>query len=211
MKPITWLTALRRVTIISMPSSTTDSAKARSSRASASAPAVTRSITTIDSATRPMPSSIVGPTPTTFSIWRWMPSLTMIRCSAVGNDDGLEDERDAGGDVKMRRVLRGGLPGDRRRQHQRMQREDIEQRVEPVLIDQHEADQHQRAGEQMGDVEGQAVHGGYRLPETNSNNVASRPSISAAPRNSGTRNTRILAIAVSNTASSSPKPASFTG
>src|SRR6185437_4498848 len=39
MKPITWLTALRRVTIIRRPSSTTDSAKARSSRASGSASA----------------------------------------------------------------------------------------------------------------------------------------------------------------------------
>ncbi len=38
MKPTTWLTALRRVTIISRPSSTTESAKARSSRASGSAP-----------------------------------------------------------------------------------------------------------------------------------------------------------------------------
>src|SRR6185437_11118546 len=34
MKPMTWLTALRRVTIISRPSNTTESAKARSSRAS---------------------------------------------------------------------------------------------------------------------------------------------------------------------------------
>ena len=84
MKPTTWLTALRRVTIISRPSSTTESAKARSSRASGSASAVTRSITTIESATRPMPSSMVRPTPTTFSISRWMPSRTMIRCSATG-------------------------------------------------------------------------------------------------------------------------------
>src|SRR5580704_15803622 len=83
-KPITWLTALRRVTIIKRPSSTTDSAKARSSRASGSASAVTRSITTMDSATSPIPSSIVGPTPTTVSISRWMPSFTMIRCSATG-------------------------------------------------------------------------------------------------------------------------------
>ena len=34
----------------------------------------------------------------------------------------------------------------------------------------------------------------HRLRETNSSSVPSRPSISAAPRNSGTRNTRILAI-----------------
>ena len=84
MKPTTWLTALRRVTIIKRPSSTTESAKARSSRASGSASGVTRSITTIDKATRPMPSSIAGPTPTTFSISRWMPSRTMMRWSATG-------------------------------------------------------------------------------------------------------------------------------
>src|SRR6185369_1677266 len=41
--PTTWLTALRRLTIISRPSSTTDKAKARSCRARASAAAVTRS------------------------------------------------------------------------------------------------------------------------------------------------------------------------
>ncbi len=70
MKPTTWLTAFCRVTIISRPSSTTESAKARSSRASGSAPAVTRSITTMDSATSPMPSSMVGPMPTTVSISR---------------------------------------------------------------------------------------------------------------------------------------------
>src|SRR5581483_6247275 len=84
MKPTTWLTALRRVTMTSRPSNTTDNAKARSSRASGSAPGVTRSITTIDSATRPMPASIVSPKPIAVSISRWMPSRTMIRCSATG-------------------------------------------------------------------------------------------------------------------------------
>src|SRR2546429_1776777 len=83
MKPTIWLTALRRVTIIRRPSNTTESAKARSSRASGSASAVTRSITTIESATRPMPSNIARPTPTTFSISRWIPSRAMIRCSAT--------------------------------------------------------------------------------------------------------------------------------
>src|SRR5215467_12928655 len=60
MKPTTWLTAFRRVTIINRPSNTTESA------------------------TRPMPNSIVGPTPTTVSISRWMPRRTMIRCNAIG-------------------------------------------------------------------------------------------------------------------------------
>ena len=49
------------------------------------------------------------------------------------------------------------------------------------------------AGEQMRDVEGEAVHH-QKLRDTKSSSVASRPSINAAPRNSGTRNTRILAI-----------------
>ena len=39
------------------------------------------------------------------------------------DDDRLEDERDRRGDVEMRRVLDVGLPGDRQRQHQRVQRE----------------------------------------------------------------------------------------
>ena len=70
----------------------------------------------------------------------------------------LKIERDQRGDVEMRRVLDEGLPGDRSRQDKRMQREDVEQRVEPVLVELHEAHQHQRAGEQMGDIEGEAVH-----------------------------------------------------
>ena len=61
MKPTTWLTALRRVTIISRPSRITASANARSWRPSGSKPAVTFSISTIDSATRPTPTSIVMP------------------------------------------------------------------------------------------------------------------------------------------------------
>src|ERR1700720_539278 len=58
MKPITWLTALRRDTIIRRPSSTMESAKARSSRARGSAAAVTRSMTTIERATSAMPASM---------------------------------------------------------------------------------------------------------------------------------------------------------
>src|SRR5271166_4417798 len=70
MKPTTIETAFRLTTIISMPSSTTDSAKARSSRASASALLATRSITTSDNATSARPASMVRPTPTTFSTSR---------------------------------------------------------------------------------------------------------------------------------------------
>ena len=88
-----------------------------------------------------------------------------------------------------------------------MQRIDVEQRVEAVLIELQEADQHQRAGEQMGDVEIDPAH--QKLPDTKRSSVASRPSISATPRNSGTRNTRILAIDVSNSASRKPPTASL--
>jgi len=70
MKPITWLTALRRAIIIRRPSRITDSANARSSRASVPACSVIGSITMMDSATRPMPASIVSPTPTTGSMVR---------------------------------------------------------------------------------------------------------------------------------------------
>src|SRR5215467_11816495 len=70
MNPTTWLTALRRVTIISSPSRTTESANARSSRASGSAWAVAFNMTTIERATNPMPASMVGPVPTTVSIVR---------------------------------------------------------------------------------------------------------------------------------------------
>ena len=70
MKPITWLTALRREIIISRPSSSTDSANARSCWVSVPALAVIGSMTMIESATRPMPASIVCPMPTTASMVR---------------------------------------------------------------------------------------------------------------------------------------------
>ena len=82
----------------------------------------------------------------------------MMRCSAIGMIIALKTKRDRGGDIEMRRVLHEGLPGDGKRQHDRLQREDVEQRIEPRLIEQHEAHQHERAGEQMGDVEGEPVH-----------------------------------------------------
>ena len=63
-----------------------------------------------------------------------------------------------GGDVEMRRVLDVGLPGDRQRKHQRLESEHVQQRIEPVLIEQHEADQNEPAGEEMRDVEIEPVH-----------------------------------------------------
>ena len=126
----------------------------------------------------------------------------MMRCSATGMMTRLEGERDGGGDVEMIGVLHIGLPGDRQRKHDGLQREDVEQRIKTVLIEQHEADQHQAAGEKMRDVEGETLH--FRVLETNSSSAPRKPSISAAPTKSGTRKTRILAMLVSNTPSATP-------
>ena len=128
MKPTTWLTALRRVTIISRPSSTTDSAKARSSRASAigfgghpqhqhhrqrdQAHAGQHGRADAD---RGLDLAVDA-------------ELLDDAVQRHRDDDGLEDQRDRGGDVEMRRVLDIGLPGHGKRQHQGMQREDVEQR-----------------------------------------------------------------------------------
>src|SRR4029078_1583359 len=91
-----------------------------------------------------------------------------------------------------------------------MQREHVEQRVKPILVQHHEADQNESAGKSTGDVEVEAVHLHQKLLETNKSSVPSRPCISAAPRNCGTRKTRIFAVAVSNSASKKPAMASLT-
>ena len=107
----------------------------------------------------------------------------------------------------MRRVLDMGLPGQGERQHEGVQRQHVEQRIQPILVQHHEADQHQASGQHMRDVEVQAEH--HMPRETNSSSTPSKPSISAAPRKFGTRNTRILAIDSSNTPSNTPATASF--
>ena len=126
------------------------------------------------------------------------------------NDHCLEDERDRRCDVKMRGILDVGLPGHGKREYQGMEREHVEQRIKPILVQHHEADQDQRACERMRDVKGEAVHLHQKLLDTNSNSVPSKPNISAAPRNCGTRKTRIFAVAVSNSASEKPATASLT-
>ena len=125
-----------------------------------------------------------------------------------GNDDRLENEGDGRRDVEMVGVLNVCLPSHGKGKHDRMKRKNVDQRKEAVLIEHHEADQDQAASEQMGDVEGEAA-AHQRLRETNSKSVPSRASMSAAPRKSGTRKTRILAMAVSNRASRMPQTASL--
>ena len=194
----------------SSPSSTTESAKARSSRASGSASAVTRSIKTMESATSPIPASMVGPIPTADLDVAVDPELLDDAMQRHRNDDGLEDEGDCRGHVKVRRVLDEGLPGDGKREDQGVQCKDVEQRIEPILVQHHEADQDETACQRMRDVKGEAVHLHQKLFDTKSRRVPRRPSMSAAPRNCGTRKTRIFAVAVSNSASEKPATASLT-
>ena len=97
------------------------------------------------------------------------------------NHDGLEQQGDAGGHVQVMGFLDVGLPADRQRQHQGMQGEGVEQRIDPILIQQQEAHHHHAAGQKMRDIEFQTVH--HRLRDTNSNSAPSKPNISAAPKN----------------------------
>ena len=113
MKPTTWLTALRRVTIISRPSSTTDSANARSSRASGSAPPSPqhdhhreRNEAHADQHGRADADDRLD---LAVDAEAHDDALQRHR-----NDDRLEYERDQRGDVEMRRILDVGLPGDGR-------------------------------------------------------------------------------------------------
>ncbi|HEY9234355.1 MAG TPA: hypothetical protein VIP08_04920 [Phenylobacterium sp.] len=72
--------------------------------------------------------------------------------------DALEDQCDAGGNEQMRGGLDVGLPGHGHGQHDRMQSEGVEQAVEAILVQHQEAHQHHGAGEQVGDIEIEAVH-----------------------------------------------------
>ena len=202
MKPTTIETALRRTTIISMPSSTTDKAKAKIlagehvglARDAKHDDFRQRDQRQSDQHRRPDPDDVLD-----------VPLDSELRYDAMEgdrNDDRLEGERNQRRHVEMVGVLHVGLPGHRKRQHHGLQSEDVEQRVKAVLVKQHEADQHQAARQEMGDVEREALH--FRVLETNSSNAPRKPSIKAAPTKSGTRNTRILAMLVSNTPSATP-------
>ncbi len=209
MKPTTWLTALRRVTMTRSPSSTTDKRKGE---------ILARQ--RVGVARHPQhENQREGDEPHSGQHGRADPDRgfdvavnSELLDDAVQrhrNDDRLEHQGDDRSDVEMGRILDEGLPGNRERQHQGMEREYVEQRIEPVLIQHHQADQHQSAGQRVRNVEGEAVHLHQKLLETNSSRVPSRPSMNAAPRNCGTRNTRIFAVAVSNSASRKPASASL--
>ena len=123
------------------------------------------------------------------------------------NDHALEQQGDQGRDEQMRRALQIGLPGDRARERKGVEREHVEEREHAVLIQQQEAQENHGARQQMGDIAVERTH--RETFETNSRIVPSSPSMSAMPRNSGTRNTRILAMAVSNSTRRNASAASF--
>src|SRR5512132_1038875 len=107
----------------------------------------------------------------------------------------------------MRSILYERLPGDGERENDGMRRENVEQRIHPILVEQHQAEQDQPTGQKARNIVRQSRHHRPRL--TNRSSMASRPSITPAPRNSATRNTRILATTVSNSASRAPRPMSL--
>lgn len=84
MKPITWVTALRRVIMTRRPSSTTASANASVSRVKSMPDPVTESTSRIDRQTRKTPAISDSPMPRAVSIVPWICRRTTIRRSAIG-------------------------------------------------------------------------------------------------------------------------------
>src|SRR5258708_13672039 len=116
----------------------------------------------------------------------------------------VEQERYAGGDEEMRGILHVGLPGGGQRQRQRLQGEGVDDAGEAALVDQHEAaQQHERPHEVRHVIGEVAWRRHQNTSETKRKMTASSARMRAAPRNSPTRKTRILAMLVSNTASRS--------
>ena len=87
--------------IINRPSSTTDSANARSSRASGSASAVTRSMTTMANATSAMPSQHGGADADNFFNFAVNAQAYNDPVQRDRNDDRLEHERNQRGNIQV--------------------------------------------------------------------------------------------------------------
>ena len=97
-------------------------------------------------------------------------------------------------------ILNIGLPGNREREGDGLGGEDIDQGSEAILVEHQEADEDESAGKQVGDIEWKAAH--LSPPrDTNSSSTPRIPIMKAALRKAETRNTRILAMAVSKSAS----------
>src|SRR5258706_14957859 len=110
----------------------------------------------------------------------------------------------------MRRVLHDRLPRRGDRQHEGLGGEHVDHAEQRALVQQGEAQHQDAAGQQMGEI---VVEAGreHRYPPRPrySSTTASSASSSAPPRNSPTRNTRILATMVSDTASKLPPTSSL--
>ena len=119
-----------------------------------------------------------------------------------GDDDALDEEGDECREVEVGSVLEPGLEGDGERKDHGLHGEDVQHAGDPVLVEEQEARDHHRTGQEMGEVEGQARHQSTR--ETKRRSVPRKLRTRAPPKNSGTRKTRILAIAFSKPARAAP-------
>ena len=78
---------------------------------------------------------MVRPMPPTVSMLRWMSRRTTRRDGAGRDQDRLEDERDCGRDVEVRRILGKGLPRNRQRQHEGVQCEHVQEAEHAILVE----------------------------------------------------------------------------
>src|SRR5271166_3005080 len=122
-----------------------------------------------------------------------------------GNDRALGDQGQHRGDIEVRRVLHPALPGGGGGQDDALRGVGVDQRRNSPLVEQHERRDERGAAQQVRDVGGEhAVAEVLHQANpwlTNRNTTASSASSTAMPRNSGTRNTRILASVDSSEAS----------
>ena len=58
----------------------------------------------------------------------------------------------------MRSVLNVRLPSHRKREHASVDRKHIQKGIEPILIQKHEADQHEAAGQQVSNIKRETLH-----------------------------------------------------
>ena len=145
MKPTTIDTALRRTTIMSMPSSTTERAKAVILlREDVCVNRDAEHHVLREGDQRKAAEASSARTPTMLSTSVLNAELSDDAMNRQRDDDGLEGEGDESGDIDAIGVLDVGLPGDGERQHYGPQCQTVEKRIEAVLIKQHrKLDQHQ--------------------------------------------------------------------
>ena len=124
------------------------------------------------------------------------------------DDDALEAQRQRRSDEEMRTLLRPGLPAYRHRQQDRLRREYVENGEDAVLIEKRETCNQHQAGKKMRDIVGVIHLSTSRVRKAR--RMARKAKTKAPPRNSPTRNTRILAMLTSQTPSSMAPIVSFT-